>query len=70
MTVQYEGKEPCCRCIHKKVCSATSCLNEIKYTVVHPYFNINVECTEYYSEQLVIYPRSESIEGSDSNDRI
>lgn len=46
--------EPCCRCTHKKVCEATRCLDEIKYTVRHlkyPIFNVKVECTEFYIEE-------------------
>lgn len=62
MTIQYEEKEPCCRCIHKRVCGATSCLNEIKYTVPHPYFKINVECTEFYNEQLATMTERDSID--------
>lgn len=49
MTLQYEGEEPCCRCIHKNVCGAKSCLNEIQYSTTHPYFNIDVKCTEFYN---------------------
>lgn len=68
MTVQYEGKEPCCRCIHKKVCSATRCLNEMKYTVAHPFFIIKVECTEFYNEQLATMAERRLIKESDNND--
>lgn len=68
MTAQYEGKEPCCRCIHKKVCEATKCLNEIKYTVTHPFFNIKVECTEFYNEHLVTMVEREFIKGVREND--
>lgn len=63
MTVQYEGKEPCCRCIHKKVCSAKRCLNEMKYTVAHPFFNIKVECIEFYNEQLATMTERQLTEG-------
>lgn len=68
MTVQYEGKEPCCRCIHKKVCTATKCLNDIKYTVVHPFFNIRVECTEFYNERLATTVEKELIKGVSANE--
>ena len=68
MTVQYEGKEPCCRCIHKYVCGATRCLNEIKYTVSHPFFNIHVECTEFYNEQLAAMAERELIEEREANE--
>lgn len=55
--LQYEGKEPCYRCVHKNICEATRCLDEIRYTVRHlkyPLFNIKVECTEFYNEGGVI----------------
>lgn len=68
MTIQYEGKEPCCSCIHRKVCNAKICLNELKYTIVHPFFKIKVECTEYYDEQLATMAKTQSIKESDNND--
>lgn len=68
MTVQYEGEEPCCRCIHKKVCSATRCLNEMKYTVVHPYFNIEVKCTEFYNKRIATMVERQLNKESDNND--
>ena len=52
MNYNYDGKEPCCRCVHKKVCGAKRCLNEIQYSTSHPYFTIEVKCTEYYNERL------------------
>lgn len=52
MTVKYEKQEPCNRCIHEKVCCAKSTLNDITYTVVHPYFNIQVVCTEFYNKAI------------------
>lgn len=62
--LQYKGKEPCCRCVHKKICEATRCLDEIRYTVRHlkyPLFNLKVECTEFYNEQQL----ASKVEGID-----
>ena len=64
MTREYKGQEPCCRCIHKNVCGAKKCLNEIQYSVVHPFFDIEVKCTEFYNERLATMV--ERIEGSES----
>lgn len=66
MKVQYEGEEPCCRCIHKKVCSARECLNEIQYSTTHPYFDIEVKCTEFYNEQLATMAERQLINESDN----
>lgn len=67
MTVQYESKEPCYRCIHKKVCNARHCLNEIEYSTTHPYFVIEVKCTEFYNEHLVTMAERKLIKESDNN---
>lgn len=66
----YSGEEPCSRCFHKKVCEAKKCLNEIQYSTTHPYFNIQIECTEFYNERLATIERLatmfERIEESES----
>ena len=69
MTLQYEGEEPCCRCIHKNVCGARSCLNEIQYSTTHPYFNIEVKCTEFYNKRLATMVERQLIKESDNNDK-
>ena len=48
----YNGEEPCCRCIHKKVCGAKNCLNETQYATTHPFFRIDIKCSEYYNERI------------------
>ena len=67
MTLQYEGEEPCCRCIHKNVCGARSCLNEIQYSTTHPYFNIEVKCTEFCNKRLATMVERQLIKESDNN---
>ena len=67
MTGQYDREEPCCRCIHKKVCSARKCLNEIQYSTTHPYFRIEVKCAEFYNERLATMAERELIKGSDND---
>lgn len=58
--MNYSDKEPCCRCIHKKVCGAKHCLNEIQYSTTHPYFTIEVKCTEYYNELMEVNADADS----------
>lgn len=66
MTIYYKDQEPCCRCFHKNVCTARNCLQEIKYTTTHPFFIIEVKCTEYYNEKLATMAERQLIEGSDN----
>ena len=47
----YKGDMPCNKCIHKNVCNVITCFEETRFETTHPFVDIKISCTEYYSRE-------------------